>query len=212
MCYLTYKEFVDACLELIGRSQEIGDNWKANGNVDVEGNFFISKKRCIPEIHETQNSTTDIMDGSNSKLISSQNDYFEPDDPSCFYEYQQCDSITYDYHVVYSISHSVPVLYFNAWYMTGNSLKLEDIWSRIPTQFKEQVMLRKWESLTQHDHPVLGVPYFQLHPCNTMKLMSQLKFENEPSLELKGKKYILSWLSMFGPIVGLELSNQYFTT
>ncbi|XP_066955355.1 ubiquitin-like-conjugating enzyme ATG10 [Macrobrachium rosenbergii] len=209
MCYLTYREFVDACLELIGKSQEIGDNWKTNGSVDVEGNFFISKKQCIPEIHETQN-IRDILDGNHK--LSTQNYYFEPDDPSCIYEYQQCDSVTYDYHVVYSVSHSVPVLYFNACHMTGNSLKLEEMWSRIPTQFQEQVMTRKWESLTQHDHPVLGVPYFHLHPCNTMKLMSQLKFENEPSSELKGKKYILSWLSMFGPIVGLELSNQYFTT
>ncbi|XP_068201570.1 ubiquitin-like-conjugating enzyme ATG10 [Palaemon carinicauda] len=209
MSCLTYKEFVDACLELIGKSQEIGDNWKTNGNVDIEGNFFISKKLHLPETHEIENSTGNLDD--DYELSTQNENCFETYDPSCVAAYPQCDFVTFDYHVVYSLSHSVPVLYFNACYMSGISLKLEEIWSRISVQFKEQVMTRKWESLTQQDHPVLGVPYFHLHPCNTMKLMSQLNCEKEPSLELRGRRYIISWLSMFGPVVGLKLSNQYFS-
>ena len=30
-----------------------------------------------------------------------------------------------------------------------------------------------WETITQAEHPELGIPFFQLHPCYTSELMAR---------------------------------------
>nr|XP_015907455.1 ubiquitin-like-conjugating enzyme ATG10 [Parasteatoda tepidariorum]XP_015907456.1 ubiquitin-like-conjugating enzyme ATG10 [Parasteatoda tepidariorum]XP_015907457.1 ubiquitin-like-conjugating enzyme ATG10 [Parasteatoda tepidariorum]XP_015907459.1 ubiquitin-like-conjugating enzyme ATG10 [Parasteatoda tepidariorum] len=102
------------------------------------------------------------------------------------------------YHIIYSQSYSVPVLCFNANHEDGKLLSLDEIWNEIPKCYGN-LPENKWNMLTQQEHPKLGIPCFMIHPCYTADLMSACKSSN----------YIISWLSIIGPIVGLNLSLQY---
>ena len=68
-------------------------------------------------------------------------------------------------------------------------------------------MAIKWESLTQHPHPVLQTPFFQLHPCHTENWM-EVVAKNSGTGEKFGN-YLVTWLSFVGPNVGLYLDNGY---
>lgn len=70
----------------------------------------------------------------------------------------------------------------------------------------------RWESLTQHPHPILQTPFFQLHPCHTdtwMDLMTKGSNEAETEMCLKPENYLVTWLSFVGPNVGIYLDNEY---
>ncbi|GAB1599766.1 ubiquitin-like-conjugating enzyme ATG10 [Argonauta hians] len=110
--------------------------------------------------------------------------------------------ITCDYHVVYSYSYGVPVLYFNMYWKDGSLLSLDEVWSLIPCHYRDRFLAERWTFITQQEHPIVHRPFFYLHPCHTTDLMK--------NIELKQKKdYILSWLSCVGPVVRLELPLSY---
>ncbi|XP_048584158.1 ubiquitin-like-conjugating enzyme ATG10 [Nematostella vectensis] len=116
------------------------------------------------------------------------------------------------YHVLYSPSYSVPVLYFTANKQDGTPLSLEEVWSNIPHVYHQRLQYEKWTFLTQQEHPILGAPCFQLHPCHTADLMKNTSPTG--SCTAQGSKqirtnYLVSWLSQVGPVVGLNLPLQY---
>jgi hypothetical protein len=53
------------------------------------------------------------------------------------------------------------------------------------------------ELTINQEHPILLIPFYHIHPCQTSKLMLLIE---------KRKNYLLSWLSIFGPILGLNIS------
>lgn len=77
--------------------------------------------------------------------------------------------------------------------------------------------------VTQQDHPVLARPFFCVHPCKTAELMTVVmqaaaNAKSSASLcvaEHKGSSlaggadvtdvYLISWLSLLGPAVGLTV-------
>ncbi|KAF4532909.1 hypothetical protein B566_EDAN001513 [Ephemera danica] len=106
-----------------------------------------------------------------------------------------------EYHVLYSLSYSVPVLYFNVWRNNGTLLTLEELWGRVAEPYKQAVNLAKWNTLTQKEHPVLGTPFFQLHPCHTAELLCQVPNRSGNPL--------LTWLSSVSCAVGLRIPHEY---
>lgn len=60
-------------------------------------------------------------------------------------------------------------------------------------------------ALSQGDHPIFGLPYFYLHPCETASLMEMLAVGSEVSLE----NYISAWLSAVGPAAGCRLAAEW---
>lgn len=219
MAGISYEEFVSACSEFLKTSEKFGDTWEAKGDCRDEGKFYISKTLCFkstcvrkdetssPTLHKSEDCETDELEVEDDSFECGEN--IEPSDPSVLEEVSAENCVTYEYHVVYSLSHSVPVLYFNAWHPSGKLLTLEEILDRVHSQFHEQICEKKWESLTQQEHPMFGRPFYQLHPCRTAELMTKLvPGHNHNSGVLK--KYITSWLSMFGPVIGLELPLYYF--
>jgi len=103
-----------------------------------------------------------------------------------------------DFHIVFSESYSVPVLYFNISHLDGSLLSLDDIWKL----FLHKNNSNMYETITQQEHPILQRPFFVLHPCHTENLLRQV---NDQSL----KKRFLFWLSIYGQSVGLPLSVNY---
>ncbi|XP_060077455.1 ubiquitin-like-conjugating enzyme ATG10 [Ylistrum balloti] len=111
-------------------------------------------------------------------------------------------SLVYEYNIVYSRSYNVPVLYFNVYKADGSLLSLAEVWDRVPDVYRDRLEHDRWTFLSQQEHPILGRPYFHLHPCHTADLMEQVTSLSPPE---KISNYIVAWLSAVGPVVGLEL-------
>lgn len=76
------------------------------------------------------------------------------------------------------------------------------IFSKIHVEALKTNSLIQQGAISQHDHPVLGQPFFYVHPCDTSALMAQLQIGDTLS-------YVISWLSFFGPPVGLYIDPIY---
>ncbi|XP_060271968.1 ubiquitin-like-conjugating enzyme ATG10 isoform X3 [Ovis aries] len=117
--------------------------------------------------------------------------------------------IKYEYHVLYSCSYQVPVLYFRASFLDGRPLALKDIWEGVHECYKMRLLQGPWDTITQQEHPILGQPFFVLHPCKTSEFLIPV-LKNSRKIN-RNVNYITSWLSMVGPAVGLNLPLSYAT-
>ncbi|XP_073933266.1 ubiquitin-like-conjugating enzyme ATG10 isoform X2 [Castor canadensis] len=115
--------------------------------------------------------------------------------------------IKYEYHVLYSCSYQVPVLYFRASFLDGRPLALKDIWDGVHECYKTRLLQGPWDTITQQEHPILGQPFFVLHPCKTNEFMTPV-LKNSQKIN-RNVNYIISWLSIVGPVVGLNLPLSY---
>ncbi|XP_052599580.1 ubiquitin-like-conjugating enzyme ATG10 isoform X5 [Peromyscus californicus insignis] len=117
------------------------------------------------------------------------------------------EAIKYEYHVLYSCSYQVPVLYFRASFLDGRPLALKDIWEGVHECYKTRLLQGPWDTITQQEHPVLGQPFFVLHPCKTNEFMTAVLRSSQKIN--RNVNYITSWLSIVGPVVGLNLPLSY---
>nr|XP_028604068.1 ubiquitin-like-conjugating enzyme ATG10 isoform X2 [Podarcis muralis] len=115
--------------------------------------------------------------------------------------------IRYEYHVLYSCSYQAPVLYFRACFLDGRPLTLDEIWKGVHECYREQLWQGPWDTITQQEHPLLGQPFFVLHPCRTNEFMSAVLSSSYK--QSRNTNYIISWLSIVGPMVGLNLPLSY---
>ncbi|EHB00187.1 Autophagy-related protein 10, partial [Heterocephalus glaber] len=115
--------------------------------------------------------------------------------------------VKYEYHVLYSCSYQVPVLYFRASFLDGRPLTLQDIWNGVHESYKTRPLQGPWDTITQQEHPILGQPFFVLHPCKTTEFMAPV-LKNSQKIN-RTVNYITSWLSIVGPAVGLNLPLSY---
>lgn len=115
--------------------------------------------------------------------------------------------ICYHYSMVYSESYQVPVMYFTASWQDGRQLQLQQVWDQIPLTSD---VADKLSTLTQTEHPLLGIPCYHVHPCNTATMMSSVlddKVEGSHVLNWQ-TRYLIMWLSLVGPIINLPLSTS----
>ncbi|KAM4556713.1 ubiquitin-like-conjugating enzyme ATG10 isoform 1-T1 [Fundulus diaphanus] len=136
-------------------------------------------------------------------------DMDEEDDGSYSVTKSSSRVLQYEYHILYSCSYGAPVLYFRAFTLEGKSLTLEEIWGTIHPNFRLCLRNSPLNAISQQEHPLLGQPFFFLHPCRTEEFMG-------PVLQVaqdQGRpvNYVLSWLSVVGPVVGLDVSLKYST-
>ncbi|XP_009985697.1 PREDICTED: ubiquitin-like-conjugating enzyme ATG10, partial [Tauraco erythrolophus] len=115
--------------------------------------------------------------------------------------------IRYEYHVLYSSSYQVPVLYFRACFLDGRPLTLDEIWKSVHACYQARLLEGPWDTITQQEHPLLGQPFFVLHPCRTNEFMSSVLTSSQK--QDRHTNYIILWLSTVGPVVGLNLPLSY---
>lgn len=105
--------------------------------------------------------------------------------------------IQLEHHIVYSTSYQVPVIYFKATFSDGTPLSHNEIFQYIiPDTYQDAVV-------SQNDHPILGIPCWYIHPCDTRSLMNTMTFDPVD--------YIKVWLSAYGPIVKCSIPTSMFT-
>ncbi|XP_062023083.1 ubiquitin-like-conjugating enzyme ATG10 [Rosa rugosa] len=113
----------------------------------------------------------------------------------------------YDFHIAYSDSYRVPVLYFRGYYIDGQPMAWDEIEKDLPACSSKVLLESKWTFITQEEHPHLNRPWYKLHPCGTSEWM-KLLFLGDESLAKNGvavEQYLVSWLSVVGQVVGLRI-------
>jgi len=111
----------------------------------------------------------------------------------------------YDFHVVYSYSYRVPVLYFQGHRSDGQLLTLDEIKQHLPSNSLKVLSESKWTFITREEHPHLSRPWFTLHPCATSDWMKLLLEESKVAIEEQSLRYLSTWLSVVGQAVGLKI-------
>ncbi|CAH0555663.1 unnamed protein product [Brassicogethes aeneus] len=106
-------------------------------------------------------------------------------------------TLTYEHHVVFSLSYSVPMICFNVWKADGSVLSMEE-YLNINQNFDDSNM---YNTITQLDHPVLCRPFLTLHPCKTQEII-------EPFLSTS-KNPVISWLTVVSSYVHLKILEEY---
>ncbi|CAH1447095.1 unnamed protein product [Lactuca virosa] len=108
----------------------------------------------------------------------------------------------YDFHVVYSSSYRVPVLYFHAQTSDGQPLNIGEIEKNLPSKSSDVLMESKWTFITQQEHPYLNRPWYMLHPCGTSEWMKLLLADHAHN---STDRYLVSWFTVVGQVFGLKL-------
>jgi len=111
----------------------------------------------------------------------------------------------YDFHVVYSFSYKVPVLYFRGYHTSGQLLTLDEVKEGLPSHSQKVLSESKWTFITQEEHPHLSKPWLTLHPCATSDWMKLLLEETKATDKERSLQYLPAWLSVVGQAVGLKI-------
>lgn len=82
----------------------------------------------------------------------------------------------------------------------GGLMSLEDCWELFKVTIKSYTRQEMLSILTQTEHPLLFKPFHCLHPCKTAEILGQTS---------NSKNKLVTFLSVFGPYVHLELSARY---
>ncbi|CAN9502862.1 unnamed protein product [Ophioblennius macclurei] len=221
------------CRLLLQRSDQLRDGWSWEVVQGSEEGYLKKtvlrsvatdscsehkQERSDPELHATREAQKPQREQcaaapegirGNSDDEEEEEDDGGEDDGTCTVPESSFQALQYEYHVLYSCSYNTPVLYFRAMTLEGRSLSLEEVWSSVHANFRLRLLESPLDTITQQEHPLLGQPFFMLHPCRTEEFMKPLLQvaldQNRPV------NYVLSWLSVVGPVLGLHVPLQYCT-
>lgn len=117
-----------------------------------------------------------------------------------------------EYHILLSPSYQAPVLYFQITAHSSGiplSVSLSDVYT-ILVSADSRVAVEKVGvigGISQGDHPVLGIPYYFVHPCNTVDAMREWELEWEKGMGPEA--YLGIWMGLVGGVVGLWMPGGY---
>ncbi|KAK7251751.1 hypothetical protein RIF29_35219 [Crotalaria pallida] len=174
----------------------------------VEG-YLSLENMCFIKLTEEQESNRNLTSKQESDHDVSLGEEEEEErfDYATLVQSDCHDVNHYDFHIVYSPSYRVPVLYFRAYHSDGQPLSLNEIEKDLPAHSSKLRSESKWTFITDEEHPYLNRPWFKLHPCGTSDWM-KLLFHGDPSSSKNGfvtEQYLVSWFSVIGQVVGLKV-------
>lgn len=214
-CVLDEENFQHCCQLLLQQSQQLRDGWSWETVQGSEEGYL--KKTALRSVIIDSSSVWDQEESSTScdswpdqhTQEKEQSEDEDEDDGVCTGSEGSGQVLQYEYHILHSCSYSAPVLYFRVFTQEGRSLSLEEVWSSVHPNFRCRLQSSPLNTITLQEHPLLGQPFFMLHPCRTQEFMRPvLQVAQEQSRPVN---YVLSWLSVVGPVVGLDVPLKYST-
>ncbi|KAM7378694.1 hypothetical protein PAMP_004300 [Pampus punctatissimus] len=231
-CLLDEENFWQCCHLLLQQSDELRDGWSwepvqgseegylrktalRSAFIDASTKWDQEESRSDSVPHASWDSGPDqekeqctLAAPGDAEIIKGDIDEDDDEDNGiCAASAGSSQVLQFEYHILYSCSYSSPVLYFRAFTLEGRSLSLEEVWSSVHPNFRLQLQYSPLNTITQQEHPLLGQPFFMLHPCRTedfMKPVLQTAQDQHRPLN-----YVLTWLSVVGPLVGLDIPLKY---
>lgn len=200
---ITYDEFEAYSKDFATMSEKVGDSWELRTTNSAPAIVYLVK--TCTQVLEADDAECDNLDQRvETDLVE------ESDDGVVQQRVQQCSvPVRLEFHVVYSVSYEVPTLYLHASYQNGKALSISDVWKLIPS-IHDSSTNAKWSLLSQQDHPILNRPFYYIHPCHTATALSAVYSRPKDVRTVPDNiNYILTWLSMFGPMVGLNVPLKY---
>lgn len=192
---LSWENYLDCLNHFLTVSASVNDGWQMIDKSDSEleklpENCYLMKKvveSCTTSYSEKDEplSFEENIEQDTSSLQSSSKQGFE--------------TLVWEYHILYSTSYSVPVLYFNVRNTAGKLLPLGDVWNILNVSKEE--LKDKWTFVSQQEHPILLRPYFYLHPCKSFELFKVC--------ENSSVNPFVTWLSSIAHIVHLNVALEY---
>ncbi|XP_032421214.1 ubiquitin-like-conjugating enzyme ATG10 isoform X2 [Xiphophorus hellerii] len=224
---LDEEQFRLSCQLLLQRSDQLGDGWSWEAvQGSEEGYLRKTALRSVPSdwgpLHDQKGFSfhpqpQTLCDSTGHEkeedpAASTGSDFLraeEEDDGSYTVTNSSSLVLQYEYHILFSCSYGAPVLYFRAFTLEGRSLALEEMWSTIHPNYRLCLQNCPLNAISQQEHPLLGQPFFFFHPCRTEEFMGPV-LQAAPD-QGRPVNYVLSWLSVVGPVVGLDVPLQYCT-
>ncbi|CAL9689376.1 unnamed protein product [Knipowitschia caucasica] len=197
--------FVACCRLVLQKSEELRDGWRWE-----QGSEGYLRKTVLHSvsIQEAENSEREIAhkecQSSEAVLLDDEDDDNVagancPADPPLW--------VHSEFHVLFSSSYRTPVMFFRSNTLEGRALSLDAMWSFIKPKLKSSSEEDLLSTVTQQEHPLLGQTFFMLHPCKTNTFMRPVL--QAAQRENRAVNYVLTWLSVVGPLVGLEVPLEY---
>ncbi|KAM6564760.1 hypothetical protein CsatB_024758 [Cannabis sativa] len=175
--------------------------------------YLVQEKLCLPVHNSTTQRDVTFQEDLDMEEEITFTEEEEPVDSATLVESNNGVGVHYyDFHIVYSASYRVPVLYFRAYWIDGQPLKLEEIEKDLPSSSSKVLVESKWTFITQEEHPYLNRPWYKLHPCGTSEWM-KLLFQSDTCVAKHGlsiELYLFSWLSVVGQVFGLRIPPELF--
>lgn len=192
---LSWEKYLDCLNHFLTVSASVNDGWQMIDKSDSEleklpENCYLMKKvveSCATSYSEKDEplSFEENIEQDTSSLQGSSKQGFE--------------TLVWEYHILYSASYSVPVLYFNVRNTAGKLLPLGDVWNIL--NVSKEALKDKWSFVSQQEHPILLRPYFYLHPCKSFELFKVC--------ENSSVNPLVTWLSSIAHVVHLNVALEY---
>ena len=121
----------------------------------------------------------------------------------CLSDDDDCHEATVQtlFQVHYSLSYGVPVLLCRFSQLSGEMIDYEVV--------RECVLGTDVtnDMISMAPHPATGLPWIQVHPCRTAATTGNIR----KTCDKTKCNYVITFLSFYGPLLGLSLSPKYAT-
>ncbi|KAG5346976.1 ATG10 enzyme, partial [Acromyrmex charruanus] len=191
---VTWEEFLENAERFLVVSDKISDGWKLYGDKDIPGQAYLVKRaKCFVPSDTTARKDCSTDDDNDTQELQVR---FRQD----LHEAVSTSEMPFiiEHHILWSISYSVPVLFFNGWKSDFPGIN--------PVSVNEAQTVHGYKlnytELSQAIHPIVGTPFLQLHPCLSQGLLRTMS---------KSKNKLVSWLScVASTALNLKIHPEYF--
>lgn len=217
---LSADEFAVSAVDLIKRWKQVDpaqNQWSLNSSQIGEvylslENIYCSGENNPNSSYHFQNRGEECHCHSSEEINSEEDEDYDDDGDdtediaALVLDGGNEDIHTYDFHIIYSYSYKVPVLYFRGCKHDGQPLDSRTVEKDLPLYSSTIMKESKWTYVTPEEHPFLHRPWYMLHPCGTSEWMKLLLLAGSKESKLSEiKRYLPSWLSVVGQAVGLKI-------